>query len=247
MQEPAAQAPPAVQAPQNPVYENGQVASVFTDDGAGMIYYPSGKPAAVVSVANSYQKRFYFYQNDRNNAMIAAFDERMVGFATEHQGRKPGNKLILTKDGGKIADAGGSIIRHWKWDQTRQNPGSLPTEPIVLQMNRELRLTFHKIDECQVKFSAGDFTQVLDCGLKLKRTDCYLTKCTTILNGPERGKKVFRNSDIKSIQEKGEADAFAKSQKVSARTTVVTNKDLLEVIDSATSYFDAYKTRHMKQ
>eukprot|EP00656_Telonema_subtile_P050244 TRINITY_DN6461_c0_g1_i7.p1 TRINITY_DN6461_c0_g1~~TRINITY_DN6461_c0_g1_i7.p1 ORF type:complete len:244 (-),score=64.30 TRINITY_DN6461_c0_g1_i7:5-736(-) len=215
-------------------YENGQICAAFTDDGAGMIYYPSGKVAAVVSVASSYQKRFYFYNNDRDNTMIAAFDEKMVGFATEYKKRQPGQKLILTKDGGKIADAGGHITQHWKWDQTRQNPGELPTEPIVMVLNPQVTLVFEKQALCEVRYSCEAFERSLDCGLKLKRTTNYLAGCTTIKSGPERGKKVFGERRIKDIQQQGEADALAKTQKVHARTTVVTNEDILGVIDGHT-------------
>lgn len=229
-----------------PTFENGQVCAAFTDDGAGMIYYPSGKAAAVVSVASSYQKRFYFYNNDRDNTMLAAFDEKMVGFATEVKKGVPGQKLILTKDGGKVVDAGGYITRHWKWDPSRQNPGELPTEPIVVQLNPQIKVVFEKQDKCEVKYSCEAFSQTLDCGLKLKRTTCYLDGCSTIKSGPERGKKVFGDERLKTIQQQGEENALAKTQKVHARTTVVTNEEILGVIEGHTAYFEEYKKKHKK-
>ena len=55
-------APPADQELGENVYENGQMGSQFSEDGAGIVYYPSGKAAIVISVVNAYQKRYYFYQ-----------------------------------------------------------------------------------------------------------------------------------------------------------------------------------------
>lgn len=54
-------APPAAELGENE-YENGKMASQFSEDGAGIVYYPSGKAAIVISVVNAYQKRYYFYQ-----------------------------------------------------------------------------------------------------------------------------------------------------------------------------------------
>ena len=160
---------------------------------------------------------------------------------------KAGNKLIFTKDGGKVSDENGYITQYWKWDQTRQNPGQVPTEPIVLQLNKELKFIFTARDKVEVQFSCESFTMAFDVGLKLKRTDCYLSKCTTIKNGPHRGKKVFEEETLKAIQKQGEEDAFNKSQKVSARTTKITNPEILAVADGHQEYFDAYKARHKKQ
>ena len=70
-----------------------------------------------------------------------------VGFATEWKKGKPGNKIIFTKDGGKVADAEGYITQHWKWDKTRQNPGQIPTEPITLQLNKEIKFIFNAGDQ----------------------------------------------------------------------------------------------------
>lgn len=228
-------------------YENGQIGSLFSEDGAGIVYYPSGRAAIVISVVNSYQKRYYFYHNDRNNTMLAAIDERMVGFAMEWIKGKHGNKLILTKDGGKICNEAGNITQHWKWDQTRQNPGVHPKEPVQLQLNRELKFIFRAIDDVTVKFYCEGVQKEYQVGLRLKRTDCYLEHTTTISSGEERGKKVFDANVLATIHAAAHAASLEKTKCTLSSACEVKNDEIAEIIKGHTDYFEAFKARHKKQ
>merc|ERR1712166_1069638 len=225
-------------------YENGQAATVFTDDGAGIVYYPSGKAAIVISVVNAYQKRYYFYHNDRNNTMLAAIDERMVGFAMEWVKGKHRDKLILTKDGVNICNEGGDITQHWKWDRTRQNPGTHPEEPVQLQLNRELKFIFRTIDDVTVKFFCEGVQKEYAVGLRLKRTDCYLEHTKTISSGEERGKKVFDEAVLKTIQSTAHAASLEKTKCTLSSACEVQNAEIAELIKGHTDYFAAFKERH---
>merc|ERR1712086_334701 len=95
---------------------------------------------------------------------------------------------------------GGDITRHWKWDRTRQNPGTHPEEPVQLQLNRELKFIFRTIDDVTVKFFCEGVQKEYAVGLRLKRTDCYLEHTKTISSGEERGKKMFDEAVLKTIQ-----------------------------------------------
>lgn len=39
--------------------------------GGGFVYYPSGNVAVCVSVVNSYQKNFFFYEDDQSGSVFA--------------------------------------------------------------------------------------------------------------------------------------------------------------------------------
>lgn len=72
-------------------YPNGQAAFSFLPDGSGFAYYPSGRPAFCVSTVNSYQNRFFLYNDD---ASAAAPEERR--HAVPAAGKAAGSRV----DGG---------------------------------------------------------------------------------------------------------------------------------------------------
>lgn len=168
------------------LYENGQVALRFHEDGTGFIYYPCGSVALCASEASSYQKKFFAFDKNRKNTNILAIDENGVGFCSGSKrkdliGSCP--DMALTKIGGVITSPQGYITHTWKWDPKAQNSGTPPSGTTVFPLNEHISLLFTNKFDMTIKFEYGPVKYELDAGVKFKRVDSYLDHAKKALGG----------------------------------------------------------------
>ena len=155
-------------------------------DLSGFAYYENGQVAACISCLKGYQFKSFFYSED--GTLIGCLDEKGLGFAFGYSNAegtsKPGSqflgeKLVLTHRGGSYTpggDLGERITKQWRWNPNTNNAGTLPSEPIEIDMNESLSFKFVDRDHIFVKFrAAGEgVSYTFDCGQKFKRNDTYI-------------------------------------------------------------------------
>lgn len=76
----------------------------------------------VVSNVSSYQNRYYFYDNDKRNSLVAAIDELGIGFVMENR-KNSKCRMVLMKRAGILTDAAGTVIREGPWPAKLSEPG----------------------------------------------------------------------------------------------------------------------------
>jgi hypothetical protein len=145
-------------------YPDGTKALRFDDDGVGFVYYPSGNVAVCVSRFSEYQLKFFFYGDDTKGTLIGFSSEKSEGFALS-----PDRKVLWNCDGGSIVGGDGSVQRRWRWDPTKQNAGSPPTDPVTVYLNEALQCTFLSRQACTFKFTGTGVAKEFDCSEKLRR------------------------------------------------------------------------------
>lgn len=98
-----------------------------------------GRVAVVVSNVSSYQNRYYFYDNDHKNSLVAAIDELGIGFVMEN---RKGSKcrMVLMKRRGILTDAIGTVVREGPWTPNLADPGK-HLDHTLIECDRRVRLT----------------------------------------------------------------------------------------------------------
>ena len=168
------------------LYDNGNVALRFNEDGTGFIYYPNGSVAVCVSEASAYQKSFYAFDKNRKNTLLLAIDENGVGFCTgskrkDLKGLCP--DMALTKLGGLITSPEGNITHSWKWDSKAQNAGALPPGTTLFPLNEHIKLHFTNKFEMSITFDYEAIKHEMDAGVKFKRNGSYLDHAKRGIDG----------------------------------------------------------------
>jgi hypothetical protein len=224
-------------------YQTGEQALVLDKEGNGFCYYPSGRVAACISNGEkSYQKRYYFYQDNRRKTLLAACDERVVGFCQAESG----NKLCLTKSGAMVSDECGTIKKSWKWDTNKQGAGTPPSEPLVFMLNNAMMFKFSDRKIIDVKFNLNGFAHEFDLGEKLARTTTYMENSQKNVAGYPKG-KVFPNVDAPSLmvrQKQFTQDMASKRAKAKPKSNDFKKGNIAGMVADLENHFDKYKALH---
>ncbi|KAJ1449923.1 FAM194 protein-domain-containing protein [Pelagophyceae sp. CCMP2097] len=214
----------------------------FGADGSGFAYYSSGRVACCVAGATAYSSRAYFYADDAKATLVCAVDEFAVGFAIAQDGAR----LVLSKKGALVADSRGDITHEWKWDRGAQGAGRPPAEPLVLELNRHLRLELHSRADVRVSLSLDgdgpDLKRDFDVGLKLRRSDNYL-------DGARRGNtgKLELSFDRMSLAARTTSAGGAAAEKRSRlkpNSATLTHPETRAVVAGLEADFDGYGKTH---
>jgi len=158
-------------------YTDGSLAAFFKPSGEGFIYYPSGKVAGVVSNLNSYQNRYYFYDNDKQNSVLVGIDENAVGFVLTHK-KDSKKRLVLTYKLATLTDDEGNIIVSGNWQAPPSgfnHPG--PFEKygdLNIEINKNLFFSMKSRRDMKIKFVYDNFSKDFDVSMKLRRYDSYM-------------------------------------------------------------------------
>jgi hypothetical protein len=224
-------------------YQTGEQALVLDAEGNGFCYYPSGRVAACISNGEkAYQKRYYFYQDNRRKSLVAACDERVVGFA---QGES-GNKFCLSKDGAMVSDECGTVKKSWKWDTNKQGAGSPPAEPLVFILNNAMVFKYSDRKLITVNFNMNGFAHEFDLGEKLMRTTTYMDNSRKNVAGMPKG-KYFPNVDAPSLinrQRQFTQDMASKRAKAKPQSKDFKKGNIAEMVADLEDHFDKYKNLH---
>lgn len=118
-------------------------------------------------------------------------------------------QLVSSAVGVIVSDADGTIMAHWKHDKHAQAPGTMPIGPVELRVTPCIRASYSAISDVLVRYQIGGAKLDIDAGLKLKRTDDYLSTSTRVKTGPAMGRLSL---DIPSTTLIDRNDAFMVSQ-----------------------------------
>ena len=105
--------------------------------------------------------------------------------------------MVFTTSGCLVANAAGVVTMQWKWDPTAPN-NRPPVEPITINLNKHLTLTFTDKFKIDVRFSCEGASWDFDLGMKLRRTDSYLT--TAVRTGHGGLEPVFDRTSLAERQ-----------------------------------------------
>jgi len=159
-------------------YSSGQIALDLNEDGSGFIHYPDGSTAIAIATASSYQNSFYAFDRNRKGTLLAAIDEKGVGFVGSSRRKSAdaeGGSFVLSKTKGIYADENGTIVYEWKWARDQLNSGTAPPElKMIISENITFRMIEGLRDNMFLDFECDGIRHTCDVGVKVKRTDNYL-------------------------------------------------------------------------
>ena len=219
-------------------YADGTKALRFDDSGTGFIYYPSGNVAVCASRFSPYQMKYFFYGDDSKGTLIGFSSEKAEGFALSGT-----RKVLWNLDGGSIVgDDGVTIKRAWRWDPTKQNSGSPPTEPVVVYLNDCLTCTFTSRQDVNFKFSNLGVSREFDCCEKLRRYESYLQRSSR----DDTGRVDVAMENPMTLQDRLavqlEANKLQRA-KLNPRSDMIANPAMSGVMKSLEDHFQPYEQR----
>jgi len=161
-------------------YSSGGMAVELNSDGSGFIYYPNGSTAVAIATASDYQNSYYAFDKDRKASLLAAIDEKGVGFiqgSRRKSATTTGGNFVLGKTRGTFSNAEEVIEYEWKWERKSASDGDAPAE-IVMQLNENVsfKITAGSRSKMQMDFDCDGVKHSLDVSIKVRRSDNYLTK-----------------------------------------------------------------------
>ncbi|TYZ57533.1 hypothetical protein PybrP1_005405 [[Pythium] brassicae (nom. inval.)] len=235
----------------------------------GMTSYLSGRVAACANKVSDYQRSFQFYEDNAKKTLLGTMNEHAVSLSsllrfhstTNAFSRSPhyqrslcgqigsaGHpqraKLVLSKESGILMDANNTIVKNWKWDRKAQHAGSPPTEPVVIQLNDALLLTYRDRSSISVTFAPCPGISVdFACGEQLRRSDTYLEHARRATKGPQRGKLLIDQATLTLQQRQKfiERESIEKRSKQRPRSIDLADERIKAIVSTLESTFDCYE------
>ena len=177
-------------------FSNGKTAINILPDGSGMVFYPSGHAAIAIEPTESGIKQIG-YEDDKKGTVLFNFDESGVGsvmWGPKSSGRGKA-RFVCEMNQGMFLNENGDVTKSWPW----RSPIGASWEPDIpdpwtFKLNQYL--TFHGSSRQDLKVEVRIESVVMNCdvGETLKRKDDYLHTehfKGTVMEGPDRGKKIF--------------------------------------------------------
>lgn len=138
----------------------------------------------------------------------------------------------------------GLAQQSWKWDRKAQHGGNPPTEPVVIQLNDALLLTYRDRSSISVTFAPCPGLSVdFACGEQLRRTNTYLEHARRATEGPQRGKLIIDQvtPTLQQRQQLIERESIEKRSKQKPRSVDLANERIKDIVSTLESKFDSYE------
>ena len=177
-------------------FSNGKTAVNILPDGSGMVFYPSGHAALSIEPTDKGIKQMGF-EDDKSGTVLFNFDEVGVGavmYGPRSQGRGKA-RFVCEVNRGMFLDENGNIEKSWPWTAPvgASWKAQIP-EPWEFKLNQYMTFTGTSRQDLKVAVRIESISMDFDIGETLKRADDYLHTehfKGTVMEGPDRGKKLF--------------------------------------------------------
>jgi hypothetical protein len=130
----------------------------LTGDGCGMVHYPSGNVAVMVTMVAGYKYYYFFDAIIGSNKLMANFCCG-VGFIQHKNGQQ---RVVLSDKGGKVCSDKGLVTEEWDWDLHGKECGP-PSGKLFFKINNFFMFSLSNMydAEIEVKLTGLKHTFVL--------------------------------------------------------------------------------------
>ena len=224
-------------------YATGGKAIDLNEDGSGFIFYPNGQTAVAIATASTYQNSYYAFDSDRKSSLLAAVDEKGIGFIQTSKRKSSGGEggsFVLGKARGLYSNADDIVEHEWKWEQRKRSSGDPPPSSIIIKMNENLSFTIMEGSRAlmSLQFECDGVKHNLDIGIKARRNDSYLDNARRDADG----KLVIQHDHVTLKQRTTRFNELMQAQRNKVNPKSENLSDMVkDIVATLESKFDTFK------